>query len=49
VVVDGEDVVIAAVELVVPANAYARERLLKELGPRVTATARRITAGLGES
>ena len=47
VVVDGEDVVIAAVELVVPANAYARERFLKELGPRVTATARRITTALG--
>jgi DNA-binding IclR family transcriptional regulator len=47
VVVDGEDAAVAAVELAVPAQAYARERLLKELGPRVAATARRITVALG--
>lgn len=47
VVVDGEGATIAAVELAVPANACTRERLLKELGPKVAATARRITAGLG--
>ncbi len=47
VVVDGEGVAVAAVELVVPAQAYARGRLPKELGPDVTATARRITAALG--
>ncbi len=46
-VVDGEGAVIAAVELAVPAKAYARERLLKELGPKATATAQRITAALG--
>jgi DNA-binding IclR family transcriptional regulator len=47
VVVDGEGAVIAAVELAVPAQAYPRERLLKELGPRVSTTAQRIAAGLG--
>jgi IclR family transcriptional regulator, pca regulon regulatory protein len=47
VVVDGEGIAVAAVELVVPAQAYARGRLPKELGPDVTATARRITAALG--
>ena len=47
VVVDGEGAAVAAVELAVPASAYARERLLKELGPKVTTTARRITAALG--
>ncbi len=47
VVVDGEGAAIAAVELVVPTQAYARERLLKELGPKVVATARRIAAALG--
>ncbi len=47
VVVDGEGAAVAAVELAVPAQAYARERLLKELGPRVAATARRITVALG--
>ncbi len=47
VVVDGEGAVVAAVELAVPASAYAGERLLKELGPRVTAAARRITEALG--
>jgi IclR family pca regulon transcriptional regulator len=47
VVVDGEGAAIAAVELAVPASAYARERLLKDLGPKVAATARHITAGLG--
>jgi DNA-binding IclR family transcriptional regulator len=47
VVVDGEGVAVAAVELAVPASAYACERLLRELGPKVTTTARRITAALG--
>lgn len=47
VVVDAEGTAIAAVELAVPANAYARERLVKELGPEVAATARCITAALG--
>jgi IclR family transcriptional regulator, pca regulon regulatory protein len=47
VVVDGEDSAVAAVELAVPASAYAGERLLKELGPKVTTTARRITEALG--
>ncbi len=47
VVVDGEGTAVAAVELVVPVQAYARGRLPKELGPDVTATARRITAALG--
>ena len=47
VVVDGEGAAVAAVELAVPAQAYARERLLKELGPKVTATARSITRALG--
>jgi DNA-binding IclR family transcriptional regulator len=46
VVVDGEGAGVAAVELAVPANAYARERLLKELGPKVTATAQRIAMAL---
>jgi IclR family transcriptional regulator, pca regulon regulatory protein len=46
VVMDGEGAAIAAVELAVPANAYARERLPKEIGPKVTTTARRITAVL---
>jgi IclR family pca regulon transcriptional regulator len=46
VVVDGEGVAVAAVELAVPASAYASERLLKELGPKVTATAARITKAL---
>jgi DNA-binding IclR family transcriptional regulator len=43
---DGEGAVIAAAELTVPAQAYARGRLLKELGPEVAATARRVTAAL---
>jgi IclR family transcriptional regulator, pca regulon regulatory protein len=47
VVVDGEGTAIAAVELAVPAQAFARERLLKEFGPRVITTAQRITAALG--
>ncbi len=47
VVVDGEGAAIAAVELAVPAQAYPGERLLKELGPRVTTTAQRIAAALG--
>lgn len=45
-VVDGEGAVIAAVELAVPASTYTRERLLRELGPKVTATAQRIGAAL---
>jgi IclR family transcriptional regulator, pca regulon regulatory protein len=47
VVVDGEGAAVAAVELAVPASSYAGERLLKELGPKVTTTARRITEALG--
>jgi DNA-binding IclR family transcriptional regulator len=47
VVVDGEGAAVAAMELAVPASAYAGERLLKELGPRVTATAGHITEALG--
>jgi IclR family pca regulon transcriptional regulator len=47
VVVDREGAAIAAVELAVPAGALTREQLLKELGPKVTATAQRITAALG--
>ncbi len=47
VVVDGEGAPVAAVEMAVPAQAYARERLLKELGPKVTTTAQRIAAALG--
>ncbi len=47
VVVDGEGGAIAAIDLAVPEPAYARERLLKDLGPRVAATARRITVALG--
>ncbi len=48
VVFDAEGAPIAAVELAVPATAYARERLLEELGPEVTAVAQRITAALGD-
>src|SRR5580704_7652115 len=47
VVVDGEGAVIAAVELAVPASAYACERLLKELSLKVTTAADRITEALG--
>jgi IclR family pca regulon transcriptional regulator len=47
VIVDAEDAAIAAVELTVPANAYARERLVSELGPKVAATAQHITAQMG--
>ena len=47
VVVDTEGAPVGAVELAVPASAYAREQLLKDLGPEVTATARLITAALG--
>jgi DNA-binding IclR family transcriptional regulator len=47
VVVDGEGAAVAAVEVAVPANAYARERLLKDLGPKVTTTAQRIATALG--
>ncbi len=47
VVVDAEGAAIAAVELAVPATAYARELLVQELGPKVAATARHITARLG--
>ncbi len=46
-VVDGDGSAVAAVELAVPVQAYARERLLKELGLKVTTTARSITATLG--
>jgi IclR family transcriptional regulator, pca regulon regulatory protein len=48
VVVDGEGAAVAAVELAVPASAYACERLLRELGPKVAATARSMTAAPGE-
>jgi DNA-binding IclR family transcriptional regulator len=46
-VVDGEGTTVAAVELAVPASAYSREQLLRELGPKVTATAQRIGTALG--
>jgi IclR family pca regulon transcriptional regulator len=47
-VVDETGATIAAVEVAVPADAaYAPERLLKELGPKVTATAQRIALALG--
>ncbi len=46
VVVGEEGVAVAAVELAVPAQAYARERLVKELGPKVVDTARRIVSAL---
>jgi IclR family transcriptional regulator, pca regulon regulatory protein len=46
-VVDGEGTAVAAVELAVPAQAYARDRLVNELGPKVIATARCITGALG--
>ncbi len=39
---------VAAVELVVPVEAYTGEELL-ELGPKVTATAQRIAEGLGRA
>ena len=48
VVVDGEGTAIAAVELAVPAQAFARERVVKEFGPKVTTTAQRIAAALEE-
>jgi DNA-binding IclR family transcriptional regulator len=47
VVEDAEGVAIAAVELAVPASTYAREQLVKEFGPKVSATAHHITAELG--
>jgi DNA-binding IclR family transcriptional regulator len=47
VVVDGEGAPVAAVELAVPASAYADGRLLTELGPRVVSAARRVTEALG--
>jgi DNA-binding IclR family transcriptional regulator len=37
---------LAAVELAVPADAYTREQLVKQLGPLVRATAERITQAL---
>jgi DNA-binding IclR family transcriptional regulator len=37
---------LAAVELAVPADAYTREHLVKQLGPLVRATAERITRAL---
>jgi IclR family pca regulon transcriptional regulator len=42
VVVDAEDRPVAAVELVVPGEAYTREGLVEELGPKLIATARDI-------
>ncbi len=42
VVIDGEGRPVAAVEVVVPAEAYAREELLEQLGPKVAASAHRI-------
>jgi IclR family pca regulon transcriptional regulator len=47
-VVDGEGTAVAAVELAVPASAYPREQLLEVYGPKVTATAQRISAALTE-
>ena len=37
----------AAVELAVPAEAYSRNELLEQLGPKVTTTARHIISALG--
>jgi IclR family transcriptional regulator, pca regulon regulatory protein len=45
-IVDAEGAAQAAVELVVPADACSREQLVKEFGPAVAATARRIAAAL---
>jgi IclR family transcriptional regulator, pca regulon regulatory protein len=47
VVMDGDGVGIAAVELTAPAEAYSRDALLTQFGPKVTATAQRIAAALG--
>ncbi len=49
VVVDGEGAAVAAVELAVPAQAFAGGQLVKKLGPRVTTAAQRIAAALGEA
>jgi IclR family transcriptional regulator, pca regulon regulatory protein len=48
-VLDRHGVALAAVELAVPAEGYTREQLLEQLGPRVVATARRVTAALAQS
>jgi DNA-binding IclR family transcriptional regulator len=47
VVVDAEGWAVAAVELAAPAEAYSRQELLEELGPKVIATAGDI--GLGQA
>jgi IclR family transcriptional regulator, pca regulon regulatory protein len=46
VVVDGQGEPLAAVDVAVPTDAYTREELVERLGPKVTATARRIAAAL---
>lgn len=48
VVVDAEGRPVAAVELAVPVEAYTREELLAEFGPKVIATVREIAVTLGE-
>jgi DNA-binding IclR family transcriptional regulator len=45
-VLDAHGQPLAAVELAVPADAYTREQLIKQLGPLVRATAERITEAL---
>jgi IclR family pca regulon transcriptional regulator len=46
VIVDGDGTAVAAVELAVPVDVCSREQLVKEFGPAVAATARRIAAAL---
>jgi DNA-binding IclR family transcriptional regulator len=45
VVMDAKGCPIAAVELAVPADAYSRQELLAELGPKVIATAQEVAVG----
>ncbi len=45
-VLDKEGRAVAAVELAVPAQAYSREELQAQFGPKVTATAQRIAGAL---
>jgi IclR family transcriptional regulator, pca regulon regulatory protein len=46
VVADPEGEPLAAVDLAVPAGVYSHEELISQLAPKVSATARRITAAL---
>lgn len=43
---DGEGKALAAIELAAPADAYTRAQLLEQLGPRVVAAARGVSADL---